>query len=92
MPQALAVAERSDRRPVLDHVRDHEHLGEPLDERLAVSGDRRQIELTEPAAEGDHLRVGDGLIPEPQHLVVQPGPVDPVEDCVAHWSREVDAL
>ena len=54
--------------------------------------DRREIELAEPTAEGNHPWVRDGLVPEPQHLVVEPGTVDAIEDDVAHWSREIDVL
>src|SRR6185503_2042736 len=63
----------------------------PGDEPLAALLHRRLVEVAEPAAEGDQLLVGQRLIPEEQHLIIEPGAVNRCEGTIVDRAQ-VDAL
>jgi len=90
MPHGFACPEASDRDAVLDHVRHDVDLGMPLHEASAVFLDRSLIERAEAAAESDQLVVGQSLLAEQQHGVVEPGAINLRESRVI-YETQIDA-
>ena len=75
MPDELAVAERTERDAVLDHVGDDGDLGQLRRVRDAAQllGDRRALEHAEVAAELDERGVVERLVAEDEDEVRMPG-------------------
>src|SRR5205085_7421857 len=60
---------------VFHDVRDHVDFRMPLDKAPPGLLHRSLVEIAEAAAEGDQIVVGQRLLPEEQHLMIEPRPV-----------------
>ena len=91
MPDGLAGAKAADGHAVFDHVRHDVNLGMPVDEPAAVFLNRRLIERSEPAAEGDQISVDELLVAKQQHRALEPRAIDLPKHRVVDRS-EIDIL
>ena len=73
MPNGFTVAKAADWLAILDHIGYHIYLGQAFDEAAPDLLDGRQVEVAKTAAEADQLGIGQFLVPNQQHQIVQPG-------------------
>jgi hypothetical protein len=85
------VAQAADRHAAFLDVGDHVHLGMVGEERPAERVRPGRIELAEVAAEREDLRVGELLVPEAQHEMLEPRGADLSENLRRDRPRGIDA-
>ncbi len=91
VPDRLAVAEVAERRSVPGlQVRDHQDFGILVEIGLADDAHSRRLQLAEPLAEGDQLRIAQVLVPDQHDEMVVIGLPDALER-LAGELRQVDA-
>jgi solute carrier family 13 (sodium-dependent dicarboxylate transporter), member 2/3/5 len=83
VPHGFTRTEAADRDAVFDDVRHDIDLGTAFDEASSVFLDGSLIECAEPAAEGNQLIIGQLLVAEQQHGVVEPRAINLRENRVA---------
>ena len=84
VPHGFTGTEAADRDAVLDDVRYDVDLGMSFDEASSVFLDRSVVERAEVAAERDQLIVGQPLVAEQQHGVVEPRAINLLENRVVN--------
>jgi solute carrier family 13 (sodium-dependent dicarboxylate transporter), member 2/3/5 len=87
VPHGFTRTEAAYSDAVLDDVRHDVDLGMPVDKASSIFLNRSLIERAEAAAEGDQLVVGQLLVAEQQHGVVEPRPVDVPETRVVYRTK-----
>ena len=88
MPVAAGVIDADVAVPVHD-IGDDQDLGVF---RMEILVEDVNLEISEAPTEGDVPNLVDGLVPEQQHGMVVPGPLDGAERRVVEVLRKVDAV
>src|SRR4029077_673598 len=72
VPHGFTCSKAADRHTVFDYVRDHVNLRIALDERTAGLLDWRLIQFAKAPAEANQILVGEVLLSEQEHLMIEP--------------------